>query len=545
MFQALKHPFFLLFAILLTGCNTFSPNHNNIIRYNESKGIPTLDPAYARNYPAILAVVQLYNGLLQLDDSLNIKPCIAKKYVISENGTVYTFTLRNDVFFHDSPLFAQGKGRKVTASDFIYSFLRVMNKTTASPGSWVFNGIDTTKANHGFEATNDTTLKIYLKVPNASFAGILTNSYCFVVPHEVVDYYKKDFGTHPVGTGAFKLKLWQDGEKLVLLKNPSYFETDKSGKHLPYLDGISISFVADKQSEFMMFIKGNIDFIIGVNASFKDELINMEGNIRKEYKNRFYMLKCPYLNTEYLGFQLDNNLPAFKNSPLHNLYIRQAINMAIDRKNMIQYLRNNLGYPAEYGFTPNGMPDFEKMKTQGYSHNPDSAMKLLAKAGFPQGAGLKPFKLFTSSDYLDLCEFIQHELEKINITCNIEVTNGLAFRDMIANNKMEMFRASWIADYPDPENYLSLFYSKNFSPAGSNYTHFSDESYDLLYEKALKTVNLNERYLLYRQMDSLIIANAAIVPLFYDVAVKIAHKKVQGLSNNPLNLIQLKYASKQ
>jgi len=526
--------FGLLFGLL--SCNE-TPHHRNVFHYNESKGIASLDPAFAKSQTTIWPTHQLFNGLVQLDSTLHIKPCIAKQWDIDSNRLVYSFHLRQDVFFHTDSLFKNGT-RNVVASDFVYSFNRLISPQTASPGSWIFGNIDTTKAQHGFEAIDDTTLRIYLKRPFPGFLGLLSMVYCSVVPHEVVDFYKKDFRRHPVGTGPFMFKLWKEGERLILVKNPHYFETDRQGQSLPYLDGIAISFLVDKQSEFLEFLKGNIDFISGVTANNKDQLLTRQGTLKPIYRNRFTLHKQPYLNTEYLGFQLDSTAPMY-NPIWRNRLIRKAFNLAIDKEKLLKYLRNGMGFSAKQGFIPKGLPSFSS-KWTGFSYNPSEAKKLLSLAGYPNGKGLPPLTLSTTSDYLDICEFIQHEVEDIGFHLNIDVNTGAAFREMVANGKTAFFRASWIADYPDAENYLALFYSKNFSPEGPNYTHFNDSVYDALYEQALIEPNDNKRQKIYHTLDSIIIDQATIVPLFYDMVVDFTAKNIIHFETNPLNLLELK-----
>jgi len=513
--------------------------HPNVFRYNESKGIATLDPAFAKSQVLIWPVNQIFNGLVQMDNQLLIKPCIAKSWEIAESGKQYTFYLRNDVRFHHSNLFPDGKGRIVTAHDFEYSLNRIIDPKTGSPGAWIFNQV----AENGIAAIDDTTLQIKLKNPFPAFLGLLTMPYCSVVPKEALDYYKQDFRNHPVGTGPFQFKLWKEGEKLILTKNPNYFEKDEKGNPLPYLDAVSITFINDKQSEFLEFLKGNIDFISGLSPANKDELITRNGRLNPKYKNQIKMISQPYLNTEYLGFLLDTSKISNKKSPVLNKKIRQAINYGFDRKKMMKYLRNNIGTPAINGFIPKGMPSFSD-EVKGYEYKPGKTRELLKEAGYPNGEGLPQIKLTTTSDYLDLCEYIQQELAQFGIEINIDVSTGATFREMVAHSKLEFFRGSWIADYPDAENYMALFYSKNFSPTGPNYTHYANKSFDYLYQKAMDETIDSIRYKLYRQMDRIVMNDAVVVPLYYDEAVRFVHENINGFESNPMNLLNLKYVSK-
>lgn len=511
-----------------------------VFRYNESAGISSLDPAFARNQANIWAVNQLFNGLTQLDDDLNILPCIAKSWDISSDGLKYTFHLRNDVFFHDNSLFKTAN-RKVIAQDFVYSFNRIVDKKVSSPGSWIFNSVDKDKdGKYAFNTSNDSTLEIILEQPFPPFLGMLAMQYCSVVPHEIVNYYGKDFRKKPVGTGPFYFKLWKEGVKLVLRKNENYFEFDSAGKRLPYIDAVAITFIIDKQTAFLEFAKGNIDFLSGIDASYKDELLTRSGTLNPKYKDKFNISKKPYLNTEYLGFLVDDNLPLVKQSPLRDKRIRQAINYGFDRKKMMLYLRNNIGIPALSGFIPSGMPSYDSSIVKGYSYNPDKARQLLTEAGYPNGAGLPPITLSTNASYLDLCQYMQSELEGIGIKLKIDVSPPGTLREMIARSEVNFFRGSWIADYPDAENYLSLFYSMNFAPAGPNYTHFKNATFDQLYEHSLNELSDSIRFQLYRQMDSIMLDYAPAVVLYYDEVLRFTQKNITGLGNNPLNLLTLK-----
>lgn len=527
----------LVFGGILFSCSEQKERPNDVFRYNESKGISTLDPAFAKSQTIIWPVSQLFNGLVQMNKETKLQACIAKDWYISEDGRSYTFNLRNDVFFHKSPIF--NKERKVIANDFVYSLKRLFDSKTASPGAWVMNYLNKDTLDNGLLALNDSTLVIQLKQAFPGFLGILSMPYCSVVPMEIVEHYGKTFRSHPVGTGPFYLKKWREGEKLILRRNTNYFEKDEKGNALPYLEAIAIRFISDKQSEFLEFSKGEIDFISGVHASYKDELLTRSGKLREKYKAQIHLSKAPYLNTEYLGFLVNS-----ETSPVSNTYVRKAINFGFDRQKMLSYLRNNIGTPAEQGFVPKGLPSYSE-EIQGYIYNKDSALHYLQLAGFPNGKGLNEITLTTTSDYVDLCEYIQHELSEIGIPIAIDISSGATFRDQVATSKLDFFRGSWIADYPDAENYLSLFYSKNLAPNGPNYTHFQNLSYDKLYEKALLETNDSTRRTIYQAMDSILIAEAPVVPLFYDEVIRFSQKNIRNFETNAMNMLFLKRVYKE
>ncbi len=538
--KAILFIFFLPAILFLQSCDNGNKNNldKQIFRYNEASGIVTLDPAFARDQAHLWICNQLYNGLVQLDDSLNVKPSIAHGWEISNDGKTYTFFIRNDVFFHDDPVF-NGKRRKVTARDFVYSFKRLASPATASPGSWVFANVEGDNNNKRFIAVNDSVLKIILNKPFPPFLGILTMQYCSVIPHEAVEYYGDDFRKHPVGTGPFYLKNWVENIKLVLRKNPNYFEYDKD-KRLPYLDAVSISFLSDKMTAFLQFTQGKFDFLSGIAPSYKDEILDKQGNLRSKYRDKINLLKCPYMNTEYLGILVDTAVKNGKMSPLRLKAVRKAIQYGFDRKKMVAFLRNGIGIAGNKGIIPAGFPAFDKNAGYGYFYAPDSSCKLLRQAGFTQNNPVPPVTLFTTSEYVDLCKFIQSQLEDVGITVELNVLPPASMRDMKANQKLDFFRASWIADYPDEENYLSLFYSKNFAPAGPNYTHFSNPVFDSLYNISMSVLDTKTRTTLYRQMDSIVMEESPVVILYYDEVLRFVNKRVKGMTINPVNLLNLK-----
>lgn len=536
----------LLPAITFLACSQKENRKEmSVFRYNESKGIATLDPAYARYQALVWPVTQLYNGLLELSDSMAIIPSLAREWNVNNDGSIYTFHLRNDVYFHDDSAFTEGEGRKLTAYDVEYSLGRLTDPSVASPGSWTWNEVDQSKqgTNKGIKVLNDSTLVVYLKRSFPPFAGILTTPYCYIVAREAVEKYGRDFRSHPVGTGPFRMKAWYEGEKLILVRNEKYFEKDAAGNPLPYLDAVSITFIPDKQSEFLEFLKGNLDFISGVNAAFKDELITHSGSLKPKYIGKIVLETGLYLNTEYIGFLTDTVLPQVKNSAVRYKLVRQALNYGFDRVKMIRYLRNGMGTAALNGFIPSGLPSFiDTLK--GYRYDPERARELLKRAGFPEGKGLPPLTVLTTGDYLDLIEFIQHELAALGIQLRLEVVNGPVFRESVSNGRAVCFRGSWVADYPDAENYFALFYSRNFSPVGPNYFHFSNAEFDRLYEQAAATGDQEARFALYRKMDRIIIDEAPVIPLFYDKVVRFVQKGIHGMESNPMNALVLKKVAK-
>ena len=232
--------FLLLLSIFLFSCSQNNDiSHLKIFKYNEISGINSLDPAFSKDLASVWATSQLFNGLVQLDSNLLIKPSIAKSWKVSNDKLNYVFYLRDDIYFHNIDKLSLERGRKVNAFDFEYSFSRLIDNKVASPGRWVMSNVKS------FKAQNDSIFLIELYSPFPGFLGLLSMQYCSVVPKEIVE--STDFHSNPIGTGPFKFQMWQKGEKLIFRKNQNYFEIENN-QRLPHLDGVSITFLRDKQA---------------------------------------------------------------------------------------------------------------------------------------------------------------------------------------------------------------------------------------------------------------------------------------------------------
>lgn len=524
----------IILLILVESCKN-SNNDNlqgkQIFHYNQPSGIYSLDPAFARDQAHIWVIQQLYNTLVSLDDSLHIVPSIAKSWEISDDLCKYTFYLRNDVYFHRDICFKDNT-RKLIAQDVVYSLQRLASDETASPGRWILNSVARKDNKLWMESPNDTTVIIHLAKPFTSFLSILAMPYCSIIPEEAIKRYGDEFSRHPIGTGPFVYKYWKKDVKLILAKNDNYFERDNLGNKLPYLDGISISFIKDKQVAFMDFMLGKFDFLSGIDPSFKDILLTRDGELKEEYKDKYIFQKSLFLNTEYLGFLIDED------SPFNNKELRQAISLGIDRVSMMKYLRNSLGYPSIQGFIPPILNPLDS-ETKYLEYNPQKAKQLLIKSGYLNSENKDKITLLTNDTYIDLAEFIQNQLTKIGLDINIEVIPPATLRDLMYKGQANFFRGSWIADYPEAENYFAVFYSKNIPPNGPNYTRFQNSTFDNLYEKLLQTAD-NRKYEIIKEMNKILIEEMPVIPLYYDVSIRLIQPYVKGLKANVMNTLNLK-----
>ena len=516
--------------------DTTSNQTKKVFHLNLSSGnLEAIDPAFAKDLYQIWVNHMVYNTLVETDEHLHVIPSLAKTWTVSEDGLTCTFHLRTDVYFQDNEAFPSGRGRRLVANDVVYSFSRLVNPATAATGAWIFNGHIAAK--DPFTAVDDSTFQLKLAKPFRPLIGSLSMAYCNIVPHEVVARWGKDFRSHPCGTGPFMFNYWDEGNILCLVKNPHYWEQDKSGAQLPHLDAVQISFVDNKATEFLMFLQHKLDFVNGVDGSFKDLILSRNGTVKPEFQKKFRLDKDTYLNTEYMGFLTDTTNPLMKNEPTANVLVRRAINYAINRQKIVTYYKNGMGIPATKGFIPAGIPGYDSGAKYGYDYNPEKARQLLAEAGYPGGKGMKPIKILVMDNYVDIINFIAGELQDVGIPTSIEVIQPNILKQQMSRSQALFFRATWLADYPDAETFLVVFNSRQ--PAPPNYTRFSNATFDKWYDESLNLPD-TPRWKLYTRMDSLATSYAPTLPIFYDVLLHFTQNNITGFKSNAMNVIDIK-----
>lgn len=496
--------FFIAVQLLLISCGREGNSDKMVFRYNEPAGIPTLDPAFARDKSTIWAVGQLYEGLFALDEHNTVELALAKGY--TTNGNSYTFYLR-EAYFHS--------GRRITASDVKYSFDRLVDPATASPGAWVLERVK------NVIVQNDSVLQIELFEPFAAFPSLLTMPYCAVVDSVAANAGK--LATEAGGSGPFKFHKWHYGEKLILHKNEHYWRHDNQGNPLPYIDGVSVSFLPDQQSAFLEYLVGTFDLLPNIDPSFKDDLLTKKGELKDRYSGEHRLERSPFLNTEFLLFNAESELP---------YELRWAINAGIDRSQMMELLRSGIGRPASGGVIPYGLPGYHE--GIGIDYQPDSVMTLLQT--FEK---LPELTLTTVANYRDICEFVQGSLGQLGWSIAVDIVPSATLRSEKSDGSLDFFRASWIADYPDAENYTLLFASAMKAPAGPNYSRYSNKEYDQLYDQIVVAKDDSLKTVLAKKADALLMSDAACVPLYYDEVIRVFPKGVQGLKTNALNALLL------
>jgi peptide/nickel transport system substrate-binding protein len=507
------------FCVLLFGCTNVKYDDCRVFRYNESAGITTLDPAHSRSLELMWVVDAMYDGLVELSSELKIEPALAESWEVHEG--VYTFHLREGVKF--------SSGRKVQASDVVFSLSRLLDPEVASSGSWILDAV----AEDGVVALDERTVQITLSRPFPPFLGLLTTTYASVIDSRA----STDLRSSPAGSGPFKLGYWVEDVALVMHKNGEYWERDSEGVSLPYLEAVHVDFVPDMGSEYLGLIQGRYDFISGLHPAYMEDLMDDDGGLAEKHNEKLDLYRVPFLKTDYIGVLVDENLESMKGHPLLDTRVRRALSLSIDRKSMARVLRRNSVLPSDRFFPPS-IPGATTYSEPTY--HLEGAKVLLAEAGYPAGEGLPIIQLGTTADYVDLCSALQSNWEKIGIRVEVDVAPSSVHRERVSTSKIEMFQKSWLADYADAENFLGLFRRANFAPSGPNYTHFTSSDFESWYSEAMITSSDTTRWELYSQMNDLVHEQMPVIPLFHDQVTHFVSKDVEGWIVSPVNRLDLR-----
>lgn len=548
----------LLAAVILLfgGCGKDgSQRADNTFYYNEPEDLNTLDPVRISARAPWWVGGQIYVGLVGLDSSMQPVPLLAKSWSTSPDGKVWTFILRNDVRFADNACFPGGKGRTVTAEDVRYSFERICNPATASTGFWVFRGKvagaeefykNPTGHVSGFRVVNDTTLEIELIEPSPIFLSLVSMPYCYVVPREGVEKYGKDFFRNPVGAGPFKLAEWVTGQRLLLVRNENYFERDASGKTLPYLDSVVVTFIKDKKSEFGEFESGRLDMVASIDATLLGKVFSADGTTLTPEFSKYRLYRTPSMSVEYYGMMMDTTTAGGSASPLaRNRHLRRALNYAIDRDAIVRYVMRGQAIPASHGPIPPGIPGYSGV--EGYRFDQDMARRLLDSAGYPNGKGLSELVLqISESERISaVAQVVQEQLNAVGVKVRITQVSPAQNRAMAADGKLPFWRANWMADYPDAENFIALFYSKYAAPSGSNTTRYSNARIDSLYLAALAPgLTTEQRSAIYGAAERIILEEAPWILIYHSTIQRLTQPSITGYSVDPLDRLMLAHVRK-
>ncbi|HEY6162248.1 MAG TPA: ABC transporter substrate-binding protein [Bacteroidia bacterium] len=557
-------------ALLLTSCGGGTESeggmrkgigdvyYGGVFRMNEIEDFRDLNPLNITEVASQRITNQVYEGLVKLDQAtLKVIPCLAEKVEKNEDASVWTFYLRKGVHFHDDSCFADGKGREMNAKDVKYCFDRLCASSPSNQQYYATFKDRVLGANEYFESTvkksplpdgvkgvkvlDDYTVQVTLNFPFAGFDNILAMPGCWVYPHEAAEKYGDEMRVRCVGTGPFRVNKIKEGDMVLLERNPNYWGTDSFGNKLPYLDGVKFTFIKEKKQEFLQFRKGELDMVYRLPTEMLDQILS-EFHSAKEDNRAFVLQNEPAMSTYYYGML---NVGA----PFNDIRVRQAFNYAIDREKLVKYTLKGDGIPGTYGLVPPveafKQKGFQFDKLKGYSLDVDKAKKLLAEAGY--GPGKKPFPPITlqinsggGDRNVLTAQVVQSMLkDNLGIEVNIDQMPFAQHLEKLETGKSLFYRSQWIADYPDPEAFLVLFYGKMVPEKledRSSYNTFRYKSakFDSLFTMAMKETDEKKRFELYTLCDQVALDDAVMIPLFYDESYRLLQTNVRNFDCNAM-----------
>ena len=549
-------------AVFVTGCTKKRFDENDTtINIAIPANVKGLDPITTNDLYSGMVVAQVYEGLLQynyLKRPYTLEPKLADGMpTISKDGLTYTFKIKKGVKFQDNAAFKDGKGRDITAQDFIYSWKRLADPRNASEGFWIFDGkikglnewasaVKGEKANYdtpieGLTAADPQTLIIKLTGVYHQLSYVMAMQFTSVVAKEAVEKYGKEIINNPVGTGPFMLEKsgdWVRNSKITLKKNPTYrqdlypTEGEKgdaekglladAGKPMPFAEKLTFTEIVEDQPRWQNGLKGNFDYFTIPKDNFENAV--KDNKIAPDLAAKGMGLDISVAqSTSYTGFNMVD--PIFAK----NKYLRQAMSKAFDSQTYITKFLNGRGIVAQSPVPP-GIDGYDDTyKNINAKFDVPAAKELLAKAGFPEGKGLPElqFEAMSDSTARQGAEFFTQNMAAIGVKMRINSNTWPQFQEKLKGQKFQVYSMAWMADYPDAQNFFQLFYSKNKSP-GPNDMAFANAEFDKVYDTALKLPPGAERTKLYVKLRDIL---AEECPWIFG-AHSMNYRFVQGWTKN-------------
>lgn len=484
---------------------------------------------------------QIFEGLVKFHkEDLSIQPNLAEKWEISDDHLTYTFHLKKNVFFHDDKCFPGGKGRKLTANDVMYCFDKLCSVSDDNKGFFSTFKDNVRGANYfyimsvnhddihveGLKVIDDHTFQITLEHPNALFLYTLATPFTYIFPKEAYDNYGNKL---MVGTGPFIVKDVQMNKLVALERNPNYHEKDAKGVQLPYVDGINFSFGGYLKDQVDIFKNGDLSIISRIKPEQFTEILNaMDGQVTEE--------KTPVLSVNYYGFNI-------KKAPFDNKLVRQAFNYAIDKEQLKKNFTSNYREESPaHGITPPGFPKYDYSQIPVYNYDVDKAKALLEEAGYPDGEGFPTIELDInkgSGKNVVLAETVAKMLkENLGIDIKINVIGFVAKINKSKSGQSLFYSGGWIADYPHPQNFLSLFYGRDVPDEDDgesfpNTFRLKNSAFDELYDLSLNA-KLDDTFGYLIEAERIAMEEAPAIILWYGEQRIV---KQNNVHNWPMNAI--------
>ena len=460
--------------------------------------VASMDPIAAASVPESRAISLVYEPLLEVDyfaRPYRLKPCLCDLPEVSKDGLVYTFRIREGACFQPDRCFKDGKGRPVVAGDVVFSLSRLADKTNASSGLWTMDAVKSV------EAVDERTVKITLKKKLHVFPWLMAMAYAATVPHEAVKAYGKEFGGVAVGSGPYRLEEWWRNHRMRFRRNPSWRGWSEI-KTKPY-DEINYLVVDDVSTQWLMFLSREVDFLGEVSHDNWDAVVGADGRLAGDLEQKGVLLHgTPTMTVMYVGINMNDPVLG------GNRKLRQALNCAFDGPAWKRFLNNRVE-PSD-GPVPPGVEG--RLETPfAYAFNLEKAKRLLAEAGYPGGIDPKTGKRLeititvgrANQTAREEVELMQSFYNRIGIRLEPRYMTWNAYLDTVNRGDVTLFMLGWIGDYPDAENFLQMFHSKNVSP-GANHGNYVNPEFDKLYDQAMASSDPEERSRFWRAAQEIV-----------------------------------------
>lgn len=500
----------------------------------------TIDPTINTASEASTVILNAFECIMTLDENDNAVEGAAESVEVSDDGLVYTIKLRKDGKWSD--------GEPVVADNFKYSWVRALTKENAAEYAYQLYYIKNAEKYYNGEATadelginviDDYTLEVTLEAPTTYFPQLLAFPTYAPLREDIVSADPEGWATKPetyVTNGAFKLVQWDMKDQLVFEKNENYWNKDSIK-----LDKLTFKLVTDDTTAYSELQAGNFDVVNSVPT-----------NEIEPGQEAGLVHVSPKLGTYYFGINVgkQDDMAEDVKTALSNKLVRQAINLAIDRQEII----DNVGKAeqvAAYSFVPEGIynPDGTEFADKEYydpsdmDGNIEKAKELLKEAGYENGEGLPTIELMYNSEgaHKDICQIVQENLAKIGI--NIELANQewAVFLNTRQQGDYQIARHGWIGDYIDPMTFLDLW----VTGGGNNDCGFSNARYDELIAAAKVETDSAKRLEMLREAEDILMDEMPILPIYYYTTVTAANENVKGVRISTLGKISFKYAYKE
>ncbi len=546
----------LLALLLLTSCGKKSATHTlregkggkklgGTFYTNETGDLRSVDPPQNNDETSSHISESLYNGLLEFDQNLNVIPCLSQIPEVSADGLTYTYHLRSDVYYHDDPCFANSKGRKFVAQDVVYCWSRALDPSTntlalpyfqviAGANEYFKSGATLAGGVVGLKAPNDTTFVVTLVRPFSPFYYYPMLGCAYIYPHEAIEKYGKDYAHHGVGTGPFQFVEYKEGQYCMVKRNPHYWEHDAEGNQLPYLDSIKYSFMKETKAELLSLEQNSLDHVYRIPSEFYKDVVDENKHAKGKYA-KYQVLHIPAIASQFYGFNTRDGVS--------NVHLRRAFAFAIDRNKIIKYvLQGQAAEPGEHGIVPPSMPGYPFKTVTGFTFNLDSAKAELELAKKELKGQLPDLTLQYNTGggrNEDVAQAIQSQLQSnLGIKIGLHQVEWAQHTAMIDEGKAKFFRLGWIADYPDPQNFLNLLYGKNIpatGPSSINSTRYSNPEFDKRYEAAIAATDRAEVNRIWAEAESIAMHDAPMLVIYYDEDYHILQPDVKDFPLNAMN----------